>query len=32
MYIALGQGKTTRGNKILMSTERPYNFAHLLQV
>ena len=29
MYIAPGQG---HGNKILMSTERPYHFAHLLQV
>ena len=30
MYIALGQGQTTLCHKILMSTERPCHFAHLL--
>ena len=32
MYIAPGQGQTTLGDKILMSTEIPYNFANLLPV
>ena len=32
MYIALGQGHTTLGDKLLISTERPYHFAHSLQV
>ena len=33
MYIAPGQGlRQPLGNKILMPTERPYHFAHLLQV
>ena len=31
MYTAPGQGQTTLGDKILMSTERPYHFGHLLQ-
>ena len=33
MYIAPGQGAdSSLGDKILMSTERPYHFTHLLQV
>ena len=32
MYIALGKGQTTFVDKILMSTEKPCHFAHLLQV
>ena len=32
MYIAPGQGQTAPGDKVLMSTERPYHFTHLLQV
>ena len=32
MYIAPGRGRQTPGVKILMSTERPYQFDHLLQV
>ena len=32
MYIAAGQGQTTKGDKILMSTETPCHFGHLLQV
>ena len=32
MYIALGQGLTTPGDKILMSTETSCHFGHLLQV
>ena len=32
MYIAPGQGQTAPGDTILMSTERPYHFTHLLQV
>ena len=32
MYIAPGRGRQTAGVKILMSTERPYHFDHLLQV
>ena len=31
MDIALEQGQTTHCDKILMSTERPCHFAHLLQ-
>ena len=32
MYIAIGQGQTTPGAKILMSTETSCHFGHLLQV
>ena len=32
MYIAPGQGQTTFVDKILMSTEKPCHFAHLLQL
>ena len=32
MYIASGQGQTTPGDKILMSTETSCHFLHLLQV
>ena len=32
MYIAPGQGQTTTGDKMLMSTETSCHFAHLLQV
>ena len=32
MYIAACQGKTTPGDKILMSTETTCHFGHLLQV
>ena len=32
MYIATGQGQTTPGDKILMSTETSCHFSHLLQV
>ena len=32
MYIAAGQGQTTPGDKILMSTETFCHFSHLLQV
>ena len=32
MYIAGGQGQTTPGDKILMSTETSCHFRHLLQV
>ena len=32
MYIAPGQGQTAPRGQILMSTERPYHFTHLLQV
>ena len=32
MYIAAGQGQTTTGDKILMSTETSCHFAHLHQV
>ena len=32
MYIAAGQGQTTPGDKILMSTETSCHFDHLLQV
>ena len=32
MYIALGRGRQSTGDKILMTTERPSLFAHMLQV
>ena len=32
MYIAAGQGQTTPGDKILMSTETSCHLSHLLQV
>ena len=32
MYIAIGQGQTTPGDKILMSTEISCHFGHLIQV
>ena len=32
MYIAPGQGQTTPWGQMLMSTESPYDFSHLLQV
>ena len=32
MYIAPSRGRQTPGVKILMPTERPYHFDHLLQV
>ena len=32
MYIASGQGQTTPWGQMLMSTDCPYHFAHLLQV
>ena len=32
MYIAPGQGQTTPWGQMLMSTESPYQLAHLLQV
>ena len=32
IYIAPGQGQTTPWGQLLMSTESPYHFAHLLQV
>ena len=32
MYIALGRGRQSIGDKILMTTERPFLFAHILQV
>ena len=32
MYIAAGQGQSTPGDKILMSTETSRHFGHLLQV
>ena len=32
MYIAAGQGQTTPGDKILMSTETSCHFGHLLQL
>ena len=31
IYIASGQGQTTPLGQMLMSTESPYHFAHLLQ-
>ena len=32
MYIAAGQGQTSQGDKILISTETSCHFSHLLQV
>ena len=32
IYTCIGQGQITFGDKILMSTEIPYHFAHLLTV
>ena len=32
IHVAPGRGRQTPGVKILMSTERPYHFDHLLQV
>ena len=32
MYIAAGQGQTTPGDKILMSTETSCHLGHLLQI
>ena len=32
MYLAPGTGRQFIGNKILMTTERPFLFAHTLQV
>ena len=32
MYIAQGRGRQSIGDKILMMTERPFLFAHILQV
>ena len=32
MYIAPGRGRQPTGDKILMTTERPFLFAHMLQV
>ena len=32
MYIASGQEQKTLGDKLIMSTESPYLFDHLLQV
>ena len=32
MYIAWGKGRKLLGDKLLMSTESPYLFDHLLQV
>ena len=32
MYIAPGRGRQSIGDKILMKTERPFLFAHMLQV
>ena len=32
IYIALGKGRQSIGDKILMTTERPFLFAHMLQV
>ena len=32
MYTAAGQGQTTPGDKLLMSTETSCHFGHLLQV
>ena len=31
MYIAPGRGRQSTGDKILMTTERPFLFAHMLQ-
>ena len=32
MYIALGRGRQSIGDKILMTIEKPFLFAHMLQV
>ena len=32
MYIATGQGQTNPWGQMLMSTDSPYHFVHLLQV
>ena len=32
IYIAPGRGRQSIGDKILMTTERPFLFAHMLQV
>ena len=32
MYIALSRGRQSNGDKILMTTERPFLFTHMLQV
>ena len=32
MYIAPGRGRQSTGDKILMTTQRPFLFAHMLQV
>ena len=32
MYIAQGRGRQPPGDKVLISTEMPYHFTHLLQV
>ena len=32
MYIALGRDRQSTGDKILMTTKRPFLFAHMLQV
>ena len=32
MYVAPGSGRQSIGVKILMTTERPFLFAHMLQV
>ena len=32
LYIAPGRGRQSIGDKILMTTERPFQFAHMLQV
>ena len=32
MYIALGRGRQPTGDKKFMTTERPFLFAHMLQV
>ena len=32
MYIAPGRGRQSIGDKILMKTQRPFLFAHMLQV
>ena len=32
MYLAPGRGRQSIGDKILMTTEKPFLFAHMLQV
>ena len=32
IYVARGKGRQPLGDKLLMSAESPYHFAHLLQV